>query len=123
MFLCSLLVCLGLPNNFSKSDPHLTQTFCFLGLCWDTAYMSIILPPSKLADIQWLARSLLQNQHVTVHRVMSFLGKTNFCTNGHFQLWCLCHLIQSDMLHVYHSPTIYFCLFIFPFPPYVNWNG
>ena len=34
---------------------------------------------------------------------MSFLGKANFCANGHSQLHCLCHVIQSDMLHV--SPT------------------
>ena len=36
---------------------------------------------------------------------MSFLGKANFCTNGHSQLQRLCHVIQSDMLSVYHSPT------------------
>ena len=36
---------------------------------------------------------------------MSFLGKANFCTNGHSQLWHLCCVIQSDMLSVYHSPT------------------
>ena len=85
--------------------------------------MSVSLPPDKLADIQQLALSLLENQHVTVCRVMSFLGKANFCTNGHSQLWCLCCVIQSDMLHVYYSPTIYFLLFIFPFPPYINWNS
>ena len=67
--------------------------------------MSVSLPPDKLADIQHLALSLLQSQHVTIHSVMSFLGKDNFCTNGHFQLWCLCHVIQNDMLLVYHSPT------------------
>ena len=67
--------------------------------------MSVSLPPAKLADIQQLALSLLHTPHVTVRKVMSFLGKTNFCTNGHSQLWCLCHVIQSDMLSVYHSPT------------------
>ena len=36
---------------------------------------------------------------------MSFLGKANFCTNGHSQLQHLCRVIQSDMLSVYHSPT------------------
>ena len=35
---------------------------------------------------------------------MSFLGKASFCTNGHFQLWHLCCVIQSDMLCVYYSP-------------------
>ena len=67
--------------------------------------MSVSLPPDTLADNQQLALSLLQTQHVTVCMVMSFLGKANFCTNGHSQLQHLCHVIQSDMLHVYHSPT------------------
>ena len=69
-FLCSLLIWFGLHINFSKSDLHLTQTFCFLGLCWDTVCMSVSLPPDKLADIQQLAVSLVQNQYVTVCGVM-----------------------------------------------------
>ena len=77
-FLCSLLIRLGLHINFSKSDLCLTQTFFFLGLCWDTVHMSVSLPSDKVADIQQLALSLLQSQCVTVHRVMSFLGKANF---------------------------------------------
>ena len=105
LFLCSLLVHLGLHINFSKLDLHLSQSFTFLGLCWDTVRMSVFLPPDKLADIQQLALSLLHTPHVTVRKVMSFLGKTYFCTNGHSQLWHLCHVIQSDMLSVYHSPT------------------
>ena len=104
-FLCTILVQLGLHITFSKSDLCLTQTFWFLGLCWDTVHMSVSLPHDQLADIQQLSLSLLQSQHVTVHGVMSFLGKANICTSGHSQLWCLCHVIQSDMLHVYHSPT------------------
>ena len=83
LFLCSLLVCLGLHINFSKSDLCLTQTFCFLGLCWDTVHMSVSLPLDQVADIQQLALSLLWTQHVTVCMVMSFLGKANSCTNGH----------------------------------------
>ena len=67
--------------------------------------MSVSLPPDKLAAIQQLALSFLCTPHVTVCKVMSFLGKANFCTNGHSQLWCLCRVIQSDMLCVYHSPT------------------
>ena len=105
LFLCSLLVHLGLHINFSRSDLHLSQSFTFLGLCWDTVCMSVSLPPGKLAEIQQLALSLLQTPHVTVHKVMSFLGKANFCTNGHSQLCYLCCVIQSDMLSVYHSPT------------------
>ena len=102
-FLCSLLVCLGLHINFSKSDPHLPQTFCFLGLYWNTIHISVSLPPDKLADIQQVALSLLQNQPVTAHWFMSFLGKATFCANGHSQLWRLCCVIQIDMLTVHHS--------------------
>ena len=67
--------------------------------------MPVSLPPDKLGDIQQLVISLLQTTHVTVHRVMSFLGKANFCTNGRSQLHCLCNVIQHDMLSVYHSPA------------------
>ena len=66
--------------------------------------MLVSLLPDKLTDIQHLTLSLLQTMHVTVCRVMSFLGKANFCTNGHSQLHCLCHVIQHDMLSVHHSP-------------------
>ena len=53
--------------------------------------------------------------HVTVCKVMSFLGKANFCTNGHSQLQHLCHVIQSDMLSVYHSPTqLFSCVHFSP---------
>ena len=123
LFLCSLLVCLGLHINFSKSDPHLSQTFTFLGLCWDTVCMSVSLPPDKLADIQQLALSLLLTPHVTVCKVMSFLGMANICTNGHSQLHCLCNVIHSDMLSVYHSLLQLFSCVHFPFPLYINWNG
>ena len=67
--------------------------------------MLVSLPPDKLADIQQLALSLLCTPHVTICKIMSFLGKSNFCTNGHSQLQCLCHVIQSDMLSISHSPT------------------
>ena len=114
---------LGLHINFSKSDLYLSQSFTFLGLCWDTVHMSVSLPPDKLADIQQLALSLLQTPHVTVCKVMSFLGKANFCTNGHSQLHRLCRVIQSDMLSVIILPHNYFHVFIFLFPLYINWNG
>ena len=72
--------------------PH--SDFLILGgLCWDTVHVSVSLPPDKLADIQQLAFSLLQNQPVTVHFVMSFLGKGNVCAIGHSQTVeiVLCH--------------------------------
>ena len=92
-----------------------------MGLCWDTVNISVSLPPDKLADIQQLALSLLQTQPVTVCQVMYFLGKTTFCANGHSYLWGLCHVIQSDMLTVYHSPPICFLIFQFSTLHQLEW--
>ena len=115
LFLCSILVHLGLHINFSKSELLLTQTFCFLGLCWDTVHMSVSLPPDKLADIQQLALSLLKTPHITVCRVMSFLGNANFVPMAipncdayavSFRVTCYTFIIL---------PLNYFHMFIFPF--------
>ena len=90
----------------SKSDLCLIWTACFLGLCWDIVHMSVSLPPDKLADIQQLALILAAEPTCdSPCQVMSFLGKANFCTNGQSQQQWFCHVIQSDMLHVNHSPT------------------
>ena len=92
-------------TSIFPSRTFASQSLTFLGLCWDTVHMSVSLPPDKLADIQQLALSFLCTPNITVCQVTSFLGKANFCTNGHSQLQCLCCVIQSDMLSVYHSPT------------------
>ena len=44
---------------------------------------------------------------------MSFLGKTNFCANSHAQLCQLCHVIQSDMLNIYHSLSFFLFVLLF----------
>ena len=54
---------------------------------------------------------------------MPFLGKANFCAKGHSKLSRLCHVIQGDMLAVYHSLTHLFSSFTFPFQLYLNWNS
>ena len=42
LFLCPLLVQLGLLNKFSKSELHLTQHFCLFGVVWGcVVYVSI----------------------------------------------------------------------------------
>ena len=80
--------------------------------------MSVSLSSDKLLKIWQLATSLLQTQSVTVHQIMSFLGKTSFCASGNAQLHHLCHVIQSDMLNVYHSQPHLFCSFHLSFPPF-----
>ena len=46
----------------------------FLGLSCDTVDMSVSLPSDKLLEIKELTYSLLR-QPITVHQVMSFLGR------------------------------------------------
>ena len=105
-FLCSLLVGLGLHINFSKSDLHLTQTFCFLGLCWDTVHMSVSLPPDKLAHIQQLALSLLQSQQFLYQWPLPTVALIS------------CHSEWTCYMFTTH-PFI-FLVFIFPFLHYIN---
>ena len=62
------------------------RLFVFWRLCWDTVHMLVPLQPDKLADIQQLGLTLLHTQPVMGSQVMSFLGKANFCANGHSQL-------------------------------------
>ena len=77
--------------------------------------MSVSLPSDKLLEIQQLVHSFLKKQPITVHQVISFLCKTTFHSSGYVQLCQLCCVIQSDMLHVYHSPAHLYVLFTFLF--------
>ena len=71
--------------------------------------MSVSLLSDKPVEIQQLAHTFLQRQPVTVKQAMSFLGQATFCADGHAQLHHLCHVIQSDILKVFHLYTfIYF---------------
>ena len=72
------LVHLGLHIIFSKPDLNLTQTSCFLGLCWDTVHMLVYLPPGNLADIQQLALSLLQPNLLKFVRSCPFYARPIF---------------------------------------------
>ena len=97
----ALLFLLGLHINLSEL--HITPQFSFLVLCWDTVDMSMSLTSDKLLETWQMAHCLLQRQPFTVHQAMSSLDKTTFCANGHVQICQFCHVIQSDMLNVYHS--------------------
>ena len=83
ILLWSLLVCLRLYINFSKSEPHLS-TFVLRTVLGYSGYV-FSLPSDKLLEIWQLAYSLLKTQPVTVYQIMSLLGKPNFCANGHVQ--------------------------------------
>ena len=99
--------------NFSKFELCLTQWFPCLGLCRDTVDICIFTTCKTSWDSSWLILCYRGNQF-TVSQVMSLLCKTTFYANGHAQLCQLCHVIQSYMLNVYHSPAHYFILFTFP---------
>ena len=75
--------------------------------------MSLSLPPDKLADIQQLALSLLQNQHVTVHRVMSFWVRPIFVpmTTPNCSTCVMSFRVTCYMFTI--LPPFYFLRFIF----------
>ena len=52
--------------------------------------MSVSLQSERLLEIKQLAHFLYQQQPITVHEVLPFLGKTNFCASGHPQLSASC---------------------------------
>ena len=79
---------------------------------------SVSLPTDKLLQLQQLAIPLLQMQFFSL-QVMSFLNKVNFCANRHTQICCLCHVIQSDMLHILMSDS-YFLPFTLLFQLCIN---
>ena len=84
--------------------------------------MSVSFPPDMLADIQQLALSLLQTQPVTIHQVMSFLGKTSFVPMASPNCRDCVVSFRVTLLTVYHSPTHLFSSIIFPFQHCINWN-
>ena len=76
-FLSSLLVCLGLHINFSKSELHLTWQLLFGA--FGVIQVTFLSPAAeKSIEIQQLVHTLLQRHPVTVCEVISFLGKTTF---------------------------------------------
>ena len=85
--------------------------------------MSVSLPADKLIEIQQFAHALLQRQPIMVCPMISLLGKTTFYATGYVQLCQLCHIIQSDMLNVSHSPTHVCSLFTFLFQLCISSRG
>ena len=82
--------------NFSKSEPCITQCFCFLGLFWKTVPMSVFLP---LRCSSWL---IACHRHSLWQSIMScLLGQDNLCSSGHAQFCQLRFLILSNMLKYY----------------------
>ena len=76
-------------------------------------HICVSLPSNKIDEIWDLAYSLLQRYSVTVCQVMFFLVRANFCASGHSQLQQWSHIIQSDMLHVFHSPAYFYFFLLF----------
>ena len=54
--------------------------------------------------LSWLSILPFPDHLPSVTVGLKICPKANFCTNGHSKLQHLCHVIQSDMLHVYYSP-------------------
>ena len=78
--------------NFSKCEIHFTQHFYLMGLCWNTANISLKLPSDKPLEAQQLGHSLLQTQPVTIHHVMPY--------------WC--NNLKDDFFGCVISLTLFF---------------
>ena len=88
----------------------LTQHFCFLGLFWDTVDMSVSLPSDKLFEAYELVHSLLWSQPITLFQIMCFWTRPILVPMD-MHTFPLRHIIQSNMLNVYHSLFHAFCVF------------
>ena len=73
-----------------------------------------------MCDMKYGSWPILCHRGIIWHQIMAFLGKANFCANGHSQLGWWCHGIQHDMLNVYHSPAHLFSSFTFIFSSVSN---
>ena len=78
--------------------------------------MSIFQPTDEFLKIQQLAPFCGAGTACYNPSGHIFLGKANFCTNGHAQLFPLCHEIQSDMLTIFVSPAHLFTAFNLSIP-------
>ena len=85
--------------------------------------MSVFLPPDKLADILQLALSLLQNHYVTVCRSCPFAVRPTYVpvATPNCGAWAMPFRVTCYMFTI--LPTIYFLMFIFPFPCYIRCNS
>ena len=70
--------------------------------------MSASLPSEKPKKIQQFLHALLKRQCITVNQAVSSLGETCLLCHWICKHLPLCHVIQSDMLNVYHSPAHFF---------------
>ena len=111
---CSLLVCLGLHINISKSALHLIQCFCCLDLFCVIADMSIFLPTDKLLKI------LAVGNFSKVDYTCSSTSGHLFFRQGQFLCQQMCtnlFLVSCDLewhimyISLSHSFILFFSLF------------
>ena len=99
-FFCYLLVHLGLHINFFQvwTLPHAASVFRV------AVDMSVSLPSDKLIKIQQLVHALFLRQPLTVHPVCPLWARTAFLPMEMHNFASFA-VIQSDILHAYHSLT------------------
>jgi hypothetical protein len=68
----------GIHLNPAKTSEVPSQFVQFLGVDFDLARKRIIVPTSKLRDLERASSRLLAQSEVTARQLQSFLGKTNF---------------------------------------------
>ena len=113
-FLSSPLVCLGLHINFQVwTSAHIFLFWDYVGIQWTCLWLY------HLTHFVRYSHWLIQRQPITLCQVMAFLSKTIFCVKGHANHCWFCHVIQSDMLNVYHSTANKFLSYQ-PSPPVLH---
>ena len=73
--------------------------------------MCVSLLPDRLEEKQRVGTFLVADTTYYSSSGHVLSGHANFCSSGYSQLWQWCHVIQSDMLNVYHSPPHLFSSF------------
>ena len=82
LFCALLLDHLGICINSSKSESHLTQHFCFLGIFWHVVDMTVSLPTNAFRDAM-VGFPSVANTACFSPSGHAFLGNASFCASGH----------------------------------------
>ncbi|XP_063897312.1 uncharacterized protein LOC135118658 [Helicoverpa armigera] len=74
----AVLESLGWHVNYQKSVTEPTHRLEYLGLVWDTQYLTIALPIRKVEGIKASLTKLLKRDNCSLRELQSVLGKLNF---------------------------------------------
>lgn len=104
-FVMSLLQRRGFIINLAKSDLAPSQTFCFLGLNWDTSIPAVSLTEEKVSVLHSSADRILRKGTPSCRELQQFLGCTNFASFAVPRARLNSRAIQCCLSKTYKSPS------------------